>query len=178
MPKSKEQKKEEAAALVELLKGMQSAVVSSVTQLKVKDERGIRNELKALGGAYRVVKKNLLQFAVRELKLPAEFLEDLRGTIVLIVAREDVVNPIKAIAKFTKAHHTFVLHGGFMQEEGSIHPLSREQVFVLSTLPSREELIAHVVGSVCAPLSGMMNVLQGNMRGLVQLLSAYQKAKQ
>ncbi|MFA4873589.1 MAG: 50S ribosomal protein L10 [Patescibacteria group bacterium] len=178
MPKSKQQKKDEVVLLVELLKGMQSAVVSSLTQIKVKDERKVRNELKALGAIYHVVKKNLLQLALKELKLSADFLENLRGTIVLMVAKGDAVNPIKAIAKFAKTHPKFLLHEGFMNENGSVHALSRDQVIALSTVPSREELFVRVVGSVRAPLSGMMNVLQGNMRGLVQVLGAYQKTKQ
>ena len=178
MPKSKQQKKDEVVLLVDLLKGMQSAVVSSLTQIKVKDERRVRQELKALGAVYHVVKKNLLQLAFKELKWSADFLENLRGTIVLVVAKGDAVNPIKAIAKFAKTHHTFLLHEGFLNEHGSMCALSRDQVIALATLPSREELIARVVGSVRAPLSEIMNVLQGNMRGLVQVLGAYQKTKQ
>lgn len=178
MPRSKQQKKDEVALLIGLLNDMQSAVVSSLTRIKVKDERMVRNELKALGAVYHVVKKNLLQLALKELKWSADFLENLRGTIVLMVAKGDAVNPVKAIAKFAKTHHTFVLHEGFMNERGSVRALSRDQVQALATLPSREELFARAVGSVRAPLSGMMNVLQGNLRGLVQVLGAYQKAKQ
>ena len=178
MPKNKQQKKDEVAKLTELLKSMQSAVVSTFTQVKVKDERMVRRELKALSAAYHVVKKNLLQLALNELKLSADFLESLRGTIVLMVAKGDAVNPIKVIAKFAKSHKTFMLHEGFIAESGVMRLLSRDQISALSTMPSREELVARVVGSIRAPLSGMMNVLQGNMRGLVQVLGAYQKTKQ
>ena len=48
-------------------------------------------------------------------------------------------------------------------------------VLNLAKLPSRQELLAKAVGSIAAPLSGMVNVLQGNLRGLVQVLSQIKK---
>ena len=55
--------------------------------------------------------------------------------------------------------------------------VSAEDVIALSKLPSKDELIAQVVGSVRAPLSGLVGVMQGNLRGLVQTLNAIKEAK-
>ena len=55
--------------------------------------------------------------------------------------------------------------------------LSQQEVVNLSKLPSKDELIAKVVGSIRAPLAGLVNVLQGNIRGLVQVLNQIKESK-
>ncbi len=56
--------------------------------------------------------------------------------------------------------------------------LSQEEVVALSKLPSKEELLAKFVGTINAPVSGFVNVLAGNLRGLVQVLKAVSEVKQ
>ncbi len=47
----------------------------------------------------------------------------------------------------------------------------------LAALPGKQELFSKIVGSLNAPLSGFVNVLAGNLRGLVQVLNAYKESK-
>ena len=51
-----------------------------------------------------------------------------------------------------------------------------ETIQTYALLPGREELYAKLVGSVAAPISGMVNVLSGNLRGLVQILKGYKES--
>jgi len=55
--------------------------------------------------------------------------------------------------------------------------LSKEEVLALAKLPSKQELYAKVVGSLNAPISGFVNVLAGNIRGLVNVLKAIEEKK-
>jgi len=78
MPKSKVQKQEEVAAIVSHLKEMQSAAVATSAQVKVKDERSLRAELKKIGARMTVVKKTLLQRALKELNLADDAIASLK----------------------------------------------------------------------------------------------------
>ncbi|OGL90873.1 50S ribosomal protein L10 [Candidatus Uhrbacteria bacterium RIFCSPLOWO2_02_FULL_54_37] len=177
MPKSKVQKQEEVAAIVSHLKEMQSAAVATSAQVKVKDERSLRAELKKIGARMTVVKKTLLQRALKEFNLADDAIASLKGTLVLAVGKTDAVAPLKALMKFAKGKEKFIVHAGFLNEHGMVRALNGEEVKALSMIASREELLARLVGSLASPLAGMVNVLAGNLRGLVQVLSAYQKAK-
>jgi len=177
MAKTRQQKQDEVQSLTALLKEMKSGVVAAFTHVKVADERKLREGLKQLDGQYRVVKKSLLALALKEMKLAHEFLDAVRGTIVLAIGRGDMVAPVKEIAKFAKGKNTFGVEGGFLNEDGAVRVLSKEEVGTLATMPGREELIARAVGAVRAPLSGMVQVLSGVQRNFVQVLNAIQKAK-
>lgn len=177
MAKTKEQKKEEVSAIVESLKVMESAALITIAKVKVKDERALRNELRSLGASLTVVKKTLLALALKELTLAGDMVQDLKGTLMLAVGSKDAVAHLKALTKFAKGREAFVLEGGFLTEQGNTRTLTKAEVVALSQLASREELLARLVGSIRSPLSGMVNVMAGNLRGLVQVLSAYQKAK-
>jgi len=177
MPKTRQQKQAQVEGIVRQLRDMKSGVISAFTHVKVKDERTLRARLKAVEANYQIVKKNLLALAMKELNLAHEFLDAIRGTIVITIAKGDAVAPVKEMAKFAKSNEKFVIQAGFLSEGAVTRVLSKAEVVSLSALPSREELIARVVGSIGAPLSGMVNVLSGNLRGLVQVLGAIQKSK-
>ena len=177
MAKSRQQKQSEVKTITGLFAEMKSGVVASFTHVKVKDERTLRESLKKVDAGYRIVKKNLLKLALQEMKLAHEFLEAVRGTIVLAVGRNDMIAPVKEVANFAKKNEKFSIQGGFLHEGDATRVLSAADVRTLATMPGREELIARVVGSVRSPLSGMVNVLAGNMRGLVQVLTAISQQK-
>ena len=65
---------------------------------------------------------------------------------------------------------------GGIDEAGAV--MSKEAVIALAKLPSREQLLAQVVGTVAAPLSGMVRVMNGNLSGLVYALSAIKDKKE
>ena len=68
---------------------------------------------------------------------------------------------------FSEKNENLKILGGFLENEFR----SREEVVVLAKIPSKQELLAKVIGSIKAPISGFANVLQGNIKGLVYLLS-------
>lgn len=98
------------------------------------------------------------------------------GKLAAVFSYEDEVAPAKIIANFRKdkekADKIFFL-GGILENK----LLSKEEMESLSQLPSKPELYAKLVGSLNAPVSGFVNVLAGNLRGLVGVLKAISEKK-
>ena len=78
------------------------------------------------------------------------------------------------VAEFAKEHKILTLKAGVV--EGQV--IDADGVKALASLPSREVLIAKLLGSMNAPITGMVNVLQGNIRNLVYTLDAIRAQKE
>jgi large subunit ribosomal protein L10 len=95
------------------------------------------------------------------------------GQIVMAISDKDEVAAAKIIAKTAKANENLKIVGGILGTQ----ELTAAEVNALSKIPSKEELLSKLVGSLNAPVSGFVNVLAGNIRGLVNVLDAIGKAK-
>lgn len=175
MPSQKvlEQKQQIVADLVEVLKGSQAGVLVDYRGLTVEEDTQLRNSLRSAGIRYSVIKNSLLQFAVKEVGL--EGLEPLlAGPTALAVSDTDPVAPAKAIVKFAKDNEKLEIKGGFIDGK----PASIDEIKKLSDLPSKEELIAKIMGSLNSPASGIANSTQGVIRALTIALNAVAEQKQ
>jgi large subunit ribosomal protein L10 len=133
----------------------------------------LRRELREVGGDLRVYKNRLVNIALRENALPS--LDDLLlGPSAFVFIAEEPVASAKVIAKFSKAHPALEMKGGLVS--GDV--LDVAQMKALSKLPSREELIAKLLGTLTNPARGMVTVLGGVSRGLVTALDAIAKGKE
>jgi large subunit ribosomal protein L10 len=95
----------------------------------------------------------------------------MEGQIGAIFAFEDPFAPMKAANAFAKTHEHLKILGGYFENEIQ----SAVSIVAIASLPSREELLARLVGTLAAPMSGFARVLQGNIKGLVYVLA--QRAK-
>jgi large subunit ribosomal protein L10 len=94
--------------------------------------------------------------------------ESLTGTTALALSETDAVAAAKILSKYAATSKgAFTLKAGFV--EGGV--LNADGVEALAKLPSREELVAQTLRGFNAPLSGFVNVLNGNIRGLVIALN-------
>lgn len=143
------------------LKDAKSLVFADASGLSVNLQRELRQTVKLAGGELIVVKNTLLKLALGVKEL-------LPGPTITLLAYEDEIAPIKALAEFAKTHELPKIKAGFLAKE----PLSKEQVETLANLPTRIELLAKTVGSLKAPITGFVNVLQGSLRKLVYVLKA------
>ena len=147
-----------------------SIVLADYRGLSVNLQRQLRNQVKAVGGELIVAKNSLISLALKDQKyvLPA----CLEGPTILLLAYEDEIAPIKALAEFAKVNELPQAKIGFLAKE----PLSADQVNQLASLPTKIELIAQTIATLQSPLSGFVNVLFGNFRKLVYALSAIASA--
>lgn len=174
MPSTKilEQKKEAVQALAEKLKTAVSGVLVDYRGLTVEQDTELRNELRKAGVEYKVVKNTLTRFAAKETGY--EDLDSfLHGPTSLALTYESPVAAAKVLTKFAKDHESLEIKAGFV--DGKVVDLN--QIKALAELPSREELIAKVLGGFNAPISGFANVLNANLKGLVVALNAIAEQK-
>jgi len=172
MPKSKQQKQEIVDALAQKLGRMKSVVFTSVSGYTMSDADTLRKKGAAEGVDFLVTKKTLLVRALEKNNIPLT--KDLvEGSILTAIGYKDEVAPAKIIKAFSKDREGIKMVAGIL--EGSF--VDAQAVKQLADLPSRQELLAKLVGSLNAPASGFVNVLVGNVRGLVRVLSAIQETK-
>jgi len=173
MAKTKEQKGEALKIVQDKLKNSKAVVFSSDSGLNVKTIEKLRKELKQNNAEYLVVKKTLLKKAIKNMG-EAEPLNDLGGAVAITLSYNDEVSGAQILNKYAKGSEVFNLGGGIL-ENAFIMP---EMVQKLATLPSREELLAKLVGSINRPISGFLGVLAGTTRNFVGVLNAIKNSKE
>jgi len=169
MPKTREQKKKELEVINQKLDESKSVVFSNFFGLKVKDVEEFRKNCRKNDLNCVVAKKTILTRALKDKGIEAQGLE---GEIIAVFGKDEVA-PAKVSAEFAKAHEQLKIVAGLL--EGKIEDAA--MVKALAKLPSKEQLLAKMLGSLNAPLSGFVNVLVGNTRNLVYVLNAIKDKK-
>ncbi|NLB80286.1 MAG: 50S ribosomal protein L10 [Clostridiaceae bacterium] len=169
MPSEKvlQKNKQKVQDIAQTMKESVSGVFIDYLGLTVEEDTKLRNEFRKNGVTYSVVKNTLTALAVKEVGLD-ELEPILKGPTSLATHKTDLVAPAKIIANFAKKHKVVEIKTGFI--EGQV--VSADEILRIALLPSKEELIAKALGGLNAPISGLVNVLNGNIRGLVCALNA------
>lgn len=149
-----EQKQKEVAEIIETLKSAQAGVLVDYRGLTVEEDTTLRNELRKENVKYFVVKNTLLRRAANEAGL-SDLDEILHGPTALAVSETDPVAPAKILAKFAKDNEALELKSGFM--DGKV--MSIAEVEVLAATPSKDTLVAKIMGSLNAPVSNLVRLL-------------------
>ena len=167
-----EQKKQAVAEVADKLKSAVSGVLVDYQGITVEQDTKLRAELRAAGVDYFVFKNTLMRLAVKDANYE-ELLPVLLKMTAIAVSDTDPVAPAKILSDYAGKIPTFNIKAGFV-EGNVIDPAGVNQ---LATLPSREELVAKMLGSLQAPISGLVNVLNGNLSGLARVLAAIRDQK-
>lgn len=165
MALTKNQKQKILGDLKEKIGRQKAIVFANISGLKVQGLTRLRKEMKKNNCELKVAKKTLISLAFRENKIEVD-LKKLEGEIALGFGYKDVVSPFKTFYDFSKEQEKVEILGGLIEKEY----LEKERAMELAKLPTRGELLAKLVGSLSAPLSGFINVLQGNIKGLIYIL--------
>lgn len=174
MPSEKilKQKKEVVSGLSQEIKAAKAIVLADYRGLTVEQDTELRDALRKAGVEYKVVKNTLTRFAMRENGYDG--LDSyLNGPTAIAMSNTDLVAPAKVLAEYAKKFEKLELKVGVL--EGKVIDL--KEINALAELPSKEVLIAKVLGGFNAPISGFVNVLNANMRGLVVALNAIAEKK-
>lgn len=170
---TKQQKIELVKGLTGKIKASKSAVFVDYKGLKVKDSTDLKRSLRKAGVDYVVVRKTLLDIALKNAGIEGASIKALDGQIALSLSNTDEVSGAKIIDTFSKTNENVKMLGGVL----GMQVMNADEVKALAKIPSKEELLAKLVGTLNAPISGFVNVLAGNLRGLVQVLNAVKEQK-
>lgn len=154
------------------LEKAQVAIVTEYNGLSVEEITNLRRALQKDGGDYMVTKNTLAKIAVKGTDFEV-LTETLKGPIALAFGFEDQVSPAKAVAKFIKDTKKGVILGAAM--DGKL--LSAAEAEALAKLPSKEELIAKILGSINSPASGIANSVNAVMAQLTRAMAAVRDQK-
>jgi len=140
--------------------------------LSVKQSEALRAAVRAQGAALKIYKNSFTEIALRELGLP-EMGEILEGPSAFVFVNGDPVSSAKALKVFAKENDKLQIKGGLLNK-GLV---TADQVKAIADLPSREELIAKLLGTLNNPLIGIARVLNGPAEKFVRTLSAIAESK-
>ena len=132
----------------------------------------LRVTLRGSNSRYLVVKNSLGRKALGKGKFSA-LADSMTGACGIAFTNGDPVLSSKILVDFSKVNEGFKVQSGFI--DGTV--IGADQVKALANLPSREVLIARVVGGVQAPISRFVRVLSGTVRRIVTVLDAIAKKK-
>ena len=169
---NKELKQQIVADIKTKLEAANSVVLTDYRGLNVAQVTELRRQMREAGVEYKVLKNTMIRFAAQELGL--EDLEPFLEGPTAVAFSTDHVAPAKIIYDFAKSNKALEVKVGVL--EGKV--IQAAQVKALADLPSREELLAKVVGGMQAPLYGVASVLSGTLRSFVYALDAVRKQKE
>ena len=133
-----------------------------------KQLEGFKKAIKPLNAEYVVAKNSLLTLALSENKIKLSEEQALDGQTGTLFLYDDVISPLKALAKTIKELNLPSVKFGIMENDF----ISGEQVLKLSTLPTKEVLLAQLVGGLKSPIFGLHRALSWNLQKLVFALNA------
>lgn len=148
MNKNRQMKQAKVEEIKEKLQKSQSVILASYQGLTVEEDTQLRKSLREAGVEYKVYKNTLVILAAKELGI--EGLEEhLQGPISIAIGYDDVTAPARILNDFAKTHKKLELKAGLVQ--GEIY--DADKVKQLANIPSKDVLIAKLLGSIKSPLS-------------------------
>jgi len=172
MAKTKDQKKELIDRYKTVLENNPDYVLVDTDQVTMPQITELKKSLQELGGIFFVVKNTLFKIAAEETNQPTRIQEISEATGVVVFGDEPTA-PAKALRTMQKEHK--VLDTRFGVIFGNI--TESDKIQELAEIPSREELLAKLVGTLNSPLTGFMSTARGNIKNFVHALSEIQKSK-
>lgn len=146
--KNRQMKQAKVEEIKEKLQKSQSVILASYQGLTVEEDTQLRKSLREAGVEYKVYKNTLVILAAKELGIEG-LDEHLQGPISIAIGYDDVTAPARILNDFAKTHKKLELKAGLVQ--GEIY--DADKVKQLANIPSKDILIAKLLGSIKSPLS-------------------------
>ena len=157
MPNAKvlEVKQAAVAAIAAKIADSVAGVVVDYSGTSVADDTVLRKELREAGVEYTVIKNTLLKRAIAGTDLEG-MSEVLEGTTAIAISKEDHTAAARILGKFADAHDNFKIKAGYLDGK----TISVETVNDLAKLPTRDVLLATVLGAFQAPMASFARAVQ------------------
>jgi large subunit ribosomal protein L10 len=155
------------STITEEIKAASAIWIVDYRGLTVKETEELRRAIRETGSSMAVRKNTLMRIALKDAELP-EIDDVLEGPSAFVFASGDPVASAKAVKTFADAHEALVIKGGIM--DGKAY--NAEEVEAIAALPSRQELIAKLLGTINNPLTQIVRVLNAPMEYTARAISA------
>ena len=170
---TKDQKKKIIENLSDKFSKSKVIVFLGFQGLSVKENIELRRKLRDENIDYKVAKKTLIKKGLEDAKVLGDNELDLEGPVAVAVGYDDEVAPARLSNEYARSNKKLKLLGGFIATKY----MDAKEIKALALLPGKDQLRAQLVGTINAPVSGFVNVLAGNIRGLVNVLKAVGEKK-
>lgn len=168
MPKTRVQKETELKSLTNALKNNKAIVVTEFTGLLMGELEEFRNKARELGVRFRIVKNTLLTKAAEDVGIDLD-IKKVGKQIAIANSEDDEVAVSKVVNEFVKSSNDRVkIFSGIIEKE----VVSVDIIIKLANLPSREELLSRFVGSINAPVSGLVRTLNNPLQGFYNVINS------
>lgn len=164
---TRQQKEIFVREISEKIKSAKSSVFVDFQGLNVSDTREMKKNLRQSGIEYIVMKKRLFDRGAKEVGLAVNA-SKIKGQFAVAFSYEDEVSAAKILENFSKKGEKISLVGGILEGK----ELNQEEILALAKIPSKQELLSKLVGSLNAPASRLVGVLSGTSRSFVLALKA------
>ncbi len=173
MPLTKEQKQNILKDLTDKFSRAKAAILVDFNKLSVSKTMELRRNLKSTDAEYKVAKKTLISRVLRFGNFEDIDLDNFKTQVGIVFSYVDPVATAQSIWKFSKVNEALKILGGFL----GFNWQDRDKIMALAKLPPREILLWQLVRTIATPLSGLVGVLQGNVRSLVSVLNNLRSKK-
>ncbi len=167
-----DQKKEVVKQIEEKLNAAKLVVFTDYRGLTVDEMNDLRNRLRVPGVEYKVLKNTMTEFALKNTG-HEDVVADIAGPNAVIFSNEDPVGPVKSVYEFIKQYKKLEVKVGILEGQ----KLEAGRIKALAELPSREVLIAQVLGTMQAPITSLVYVLNANLTGLARAIDQIREQK-
>ncbi len=167
------EKAAKVAEIKELLTGSKCSILVDFCGINVAQDTAFRRKVREAGVTYSVAKNTLIRIAADEAGIEG-LTSALEHNTAIAAAPEDPVAVAKLVCDFAKESKILKIKIGVLDGK----TISADEIKALAALPPREILIGKMLGSMNAPISGFVNVLQGTIRNVVYALDAVRKVKE
>jgi len=167
MPLTREQKLNILNDLTDKFSRAKAAILVDFNKLPVSKTMELRRDLKSTNAEYKVTKKTLISRVLRFGHFEDVNLDNFKTQVGIVFSYVDPVATAQSVWRFSKVNEALKILGGFLGFDWQ----DRDKIIALAKLPSREILLWQLIRTITAPLSGLVGVLQGNVRNLVSVIS-------
>lgn len=148
-------------------------VLADYRGLNVEEITELRNKLRTPGVEVKVLKNTMLRFAMKNMGYD-EAINYLEGPNLVLFSNDNPVEPAKIMYDFAKEHKNLQIKVGVLEGQ----TVTSDKIKDLAELPSREVLIAQVLGTMQAPISSFVRVLDANITGFARVVDQIREQKQ
>lgn len=159
--------------IVNDLKERPNFFITNYMGSSVSDLESVRKNLRPSKGSFFVVKNSMMNVVLDQLKLE-EVKKLIDGGVGISLSGEDVIAASKVLVNFAKTHEKFKIKGAVI--DGKL--IAVDKINRMASLPTREVLLAQVVRTMKAPITGFVGVLGGLLRKFVYVVDAVRSGKE